>query len=144
MKKIIQLEKLDQSSVTDKILDNLTNLNTRINGLQITKIQTGQIGKGYRGTFGTESDPEWPLSKSNQTGTRFIDQHVTFETPFRKTPKVITAIYSIDASENTGLRITAQPVPGSITPEGFDIRYDTWYNAIIYGVSVIWIAYVEE
>lgn len=104
------------------------------NGIQIgtVSLQRGNI-------------TEWTLDKLNldtwnPDERRTFDYYVPFPTPFSSPPKVVCSLTRIDATSATANAVRVGVKPTGITPEGFYIRVYTWWDNLVYGVDVSWIA----
>lgn len=98
-------------------------------------MQTGTVQNDYIKNAAT-----WNLHVAQPPGERYFLHHVYFQQPFTEgqPPIVLAMLSGLDSDETTNERVhvTAEDV----TNYGFDIRYTTWSNTLLYGASVTWIA----
>jgi hypothetical protein len=100
-------------------------------------MQTGTVENGYVKDSGT-----WNLhaAASQDAGGRYFLQHVDFQQPFTTTqpPIVLVMLSGVDSDANVNERIVV--TSENVTNNGFNVRYTTWGNTLLYGAWVTWIA----
>jgi len=81
-------------------------------------------------------DEGWTLVSGN--GERIYTKRVSFSEPFDVSPEVSVSLAHLDDYHgyNTRFSLGAH----NITETGFDIRFHTWADSIIYGITASWIA----
>ncbi|MDI1431410.1 H-type lectin domain-containing protein [Polyangium sorediatum] len=100
---------------------------------EATTIQSGTIPNNYTVNAGA-----WALYTEN--GLRTFVQHINFSAVFATAPTVIVSISGLDsATTPTSVRLGVEAL--NVTPSGFDLRYGTWADSVVYGATVSWVAY---
>lgn len=74
----------------------------------------------------------------NASSSRVFHCPVAFNRPFAAAPIVHVGLVGIDAGKDANLRIRVRPV--DITPAGFMLRAETWWDTRIWSVEVSWLA----
>ncbi|EGC33264.1 hypothetical protein DICPUDRAFT_56540 [Dictyostelium purpureum] len=86
---------------------------------------------------GTVSIGDRTLNSGN--GPREAVRHVDFDRPFGKVPKVALGTTHVDGTtDNNQLRYRVDVV--NVTATGFDVKFSTWVNNIIYDITVDYVA----
>jgi len=68
---------------------------------------------------------------------RNVDVPIRFRIPFQHKPDVIVALHMLDA----GIQIVRVKVEArNITPEGFDLRFETWKDSRLWNATAAWVA----
>jgi hypothetical protein len=68
---------------------------------------------------------------------RDVNVPVRFKVPFSHKPDVIVSLQMLDA----GVQILRVKVEArNITPEGFDLRFETWKESLVWNVIAAWVA----
>ena len=80
----------------------------------------------------------WTLLDVPDTQPRTCRLVITFEQPFSSPPLVQLGIVGFDISNRDNLRVRVQAL--DITPAGFTLEAETWFNTQIWMVSVSWLA----
>jgi len=93
-------------------------------------ILMGTVGGGYGESDWTLEDP--------QGGLRRVTRPVTFPQPFEQRPAVAVNLKGLDAAAGKALRVRAYAA--DVTPNGFNMKFETWDDSVIYGVWASWIA----
>jgi len=98
-------------------------------------IQTGMVHNDYNQDAGN-----WNLHVAQPPGVRYFLQHVDFQQPFTEMqpPIVLVMLSSVDSDKDTNERVAV--TAEDITNYGFNVRYTSWWDTRLYGVSVTWIA----
>lgn len=128
------------ASVQDQVPSSVADyLDERFPNLTLADIRTGLVN-------GNRADLDWHLDtvpklapRSTDRVERNVYRKITFDPPFSATPHVLVAITTIDASNESHLRLIA--MPGDVTPEGFTLTIQTWSDTQLYWVQVEWLAY---
>jgi H-type lectin domain len=82
------------------------------------------------------SAPDWTLQAS--TGPRSYSHDVVFAGPFSGPPVVHLGIVGVDSSRDHNLRLRVRAE--NIAATGFTIVVETWWETVVYGVDVSWLA----
>jgi len=72
---------------------------------------------------------------------RLIRKHIEFGKEFSFVPVVRAGLESLDASNETNLRV--QVFAENITTKGFDLRLQTWSDTRLFFVTSNWFAYEQ-
>jgi hypothetical protein len=84
----------------------------------------------------SSSSPDWSL-RTNDGPRRYVHE-VVFERAFSGPPVVQLGIVGIDSSKDHNLRLRVHPE--AISATRFTIFVETWWETVIYGVDVSWLA----
>jgi hypothetical protein len=87
----------------------------------------------------TAQTPGYTLHTS-KGGNRHCDVQISFSSPFYTQPQVFATISGFDGetAHNLRLKVNAHQV----TPQGFQLRAETWADSRLDAVTVSWIAFV--
>ncbi len=97
------------------------------------RIETGAYEADYN-----NAAPGWGLNQG--TGSRtFTSPRISFGQRFNATPRMTVGIVVLDVDHNSNTRVSAQAV--DVDREGFNVRFATWAETLLYGVGVNWMAY---
>lgn len=80
----------------------------------------------------------WSLLDPGSEGERGARRHVSFNQSFSTPPVVQVGIVGLDVSNHDNLRVRVRAT--DITPDGFMLEAETWWNTKIWSVDVSWLA----
>jgi hypothetical protein len=96
-----------------------------LGGAQMVLIGEVRFPQGHRKFF------------DGTSGDREISEHVTFDPPFTRPPKVIVGLQKIDVGDTISrIAVSAQ----NIQSDGFDVCFKTWLDSKLYDAIASWIA----
>jgi|SRR5215510_222369 len=93
-------------------------------------IWMGNVGGDFK-------QADWSLEDS-VAGLRVVTRPVKFPQTMPKTPAVILGFTNLDANGEKNLRVRVEPE--NITTTGFNVKFTTWSDSVIYGIRASWIA----
>jgi len=80
----------------------------------------------------------WTLLEGDGELPRSYRRAVTFEQPFGIGPLVQVGLVGLDVSKDDNLRVRVRAL--DVTPDGFTVHVETWFNTRIWLVEVSWLA----
>lgn len=84
------------------------------------------------------------LRDRNQRGTREVAIPVVFDSRFQQQPQVIVSLQKLDVQDGTAAHIHRLWVfATNVTPDGFDLVFQTWAESIVYDAIAVWTAVGE-
>ena len=82
---------------------------------------------------------DWTLAQENASEEpRSFVSNILFDAPFSNVPIVHVGLSGFDIDQRDSARISVHAE--AISPNGFDLRIQTWLNTRVYKVEVSWIA----